>query len=99
MKVYIDSEYKCHTSNPDGSFREIDSPFFDDKCAAFIEGYRLIPSGESWTREDGVEFQGEMVVPWRDYNSLYTAQLEYKLEKMAEYEELINELYSEVTAE
>ena len=39
MKIYIDSEYCCHTINPDGVFQEIETDFFDGKCDDFIEGY------------------------------------------------------------
>ena len=78
MKIYIDSDYKCHVSD-DGTMREFDVPFFDGKCQAFIEGYRYIPTDETWTRADGVEFKGEMIAPWKNYTELYIAQLEYDL--------------------
>lgn len=80
MIVFIDNEYKCHTSN-DGTMREIDIPFFDDKCDIFIEGYRYVPEGETWEREDGEAFKGEMIAPWKDYSGLYLAQLEYEVEQ------------------
>lgn len=80
MTIYIDSDFKCHVSD-DGTRREFDAPFFDGKCQAFIEGYRYVPSGECWTREDNMEFQGEMISPWKDYNQLYKTQLEYELEQ------------------
>ena len=103
--VYIDSEYKCHTSNQDGVYREIEikseyaTGFFDGKCDTFIDGYRFIPIGESWTRSDGVVFKGEMIAPWKPYSELEAAQREYERQKLAEYETLIDELYAEVTAE
>lgn len=78
MIVWIDSDYKCHAAN-DGTFSELDSPFFDGKCPEFIEGYRYVPDSETWIREDGAEFQGEMIAPWKDYTELYIAQLEYEL--------------------
>lgn len=78
MKIYIDSECRCHTNNPDGTFREFDLPFFNGKCGAFIEGYRFVPIGESWTRSDGVVFTGEMIAPWKDYNALDSAQRQYE---------------------
>lgn len=78
MKVYIDSDYKCHVSN-DGSMREFDVPFFDGKCQTFIEGYRYIPADETWERADGEVFRGEMIAPWKNYTELYIAQLEYDL--------------------
>lgn len=99
MMIYIDSEFKCHCTNADGVLREVSSDFFNGKCVTFIEGYRFVPSGESWTREDGSVFTGEMIAPWRDYNELDSAQREYERQLLAEYEALINELYSEVTAE
>lgn len=78
MTIYIDENYKCHSSD-DGTMREIDEPFFDGKCPEFIEGYRYVPNGETWTRHDGKEFRGVMIAPLTDYNTLRTAQLEYEL--------------------
>lgn len=78
MKIYIDSDYKCHAANPDGTYREIETDFFDGKCAAFIEGYRFIPDGESWIRDDGVTFRGEMITPFKPYTELAAAQAQYE---------------------
>lgn len=72
-KIYIDSAFLCHASASDG-LREVETDFFDGKCAAFIEGYRFIPAGESWTREDGTVFTGEMAAPVRDYAGLEEIQ-------------------------
>lgn len=96
--IYIDSEFKCHKNNPDGSFRAFDVSFFDDKCPEFIEGYRYIPSGESWMRSDGVVFRGEMLAPWKAYSELEAAQRAYERQRIVEYKALINELYAEVTS-
>lgn len=85
MKIYIDSEFKCHTTNPYGTFREVENSFFDGKCAIFIEGYRLKPNGETWVREDGEVFSGgEMITPWKDYSELDSAQREYEKQLLAE---------------
>ena len=73
MKIYIDNEYKCHVSN-DGTMREFDLPFFDGKCAEFVEGYRYVPSEETWTRKDGQTFKGEMIAPCRDYSQISEIQ-------------------------
>ena len=86
MTIYIDFECRCHTTNPEGTFREIETDFFDGKCATFIEGYRFVPSGESWTRSDGVVFHGEMIAPFKDYSELDSAQREYEREKLADAE-------------
>ena len=73
MKIYIDSEYCCYTTNQDGVFQEIETDFFDGKCDDFIEGYRYIPFSKSWTRPDGVVFDGEMISPWKDFSELIVA--------------------------
>lgn len=78
MKIYIDIDCKCHTTNPDNAFKEVETPFFDGKCDAFIEGYRFVPEGESWTREDGKVFTGEMISPWMSYEALDAVQRIYE---------------------
>ncbi len=80
MKVYIDHDYKCHVSK-DGTMRAFDVPDFDGKCKEFIEGYRYVPAGEHWVKPNGEFFRGEMIAPWKDYNELYIAQLEYELKQ------------------
>lgn len=92
MKIYIDSEYRCHTTNTDGVFREVETDFFNGKCVAFIEGYRFVPEGESWTRSDSVVFTGEMIAPWKDYAELDAAQREYEQQMLAEYAEALQTL-------
>lgn len=90
--IYIDSEFKCHTVN-DGTMTAVETAFFDGKCANFVEGYRFVPSGESWTRSDGVVFHGEMVAPWMDYSELEAAQKQYErmmLEAETAYREGVN---------
>lgn len=85
-KIYIDSEFKCHTSNLDGTFLEVETSFFDGKCDTFIEGYRFVPAGMEWTRSDGRVFSGEMITPWKDYNELDAAQRQYERELLADAE-------------
>jgi hypothetical protein len=80
--IYIDSDFKCHTFN-DGTMTAAETSFFDGKCDDFIKGYRFVPDGESWTREDGVVFHGEMIAPWKDYSELDAAQREYEREQTA----------------
>ena len=72
MKIFIDNDFKCHATPAEG-LRGFDVPFFDVKCAAFIEGYRYVPAGEIW-RYKGHDFMGEMICPWKDYTTLATAQ-------------------------
>lgn len=96
--IYIDSEFKCHISN-DGTMTAVETDFFDDKCDAYIEGYRFVPSGKTWVREDGVVFSGEMVAPWKPWQELDAAQREYEREQYAavtaqnaEYEAALSEI-------
>lgn len=90
MKIYIDSDYKCHATNT-GGLREIETDFFDGKCSAFIEGYRVVPEGETWTRSDGEVFTGEMISPWKDYNVLAAYQEMYE-SMLAEQKDMKNAL-------
>lgn len=93
--VYLDSEFKCHLSD-DGTRTAFETGYFDDKCDVYTEGFRIVPEGKSWVREDGSVFTGEMIAPWQDYDVLLSAQNSFEQEKIAEYERLINELYEEV---
>ena len=92
MLIYIDSDFKCHTTNPDGMYTAVETDFFDGKCDAYIEGYRFVPAGETWTRPDGVAFTGEMIAPWKDWRELDAAQREYEREQLAAYEQALTEI-------
>ena len=94
--IYIDSDYKCHVADG-GNMAAMETDFFDGKCDAFIEGYRLVPEGKPFVRSDGAVFQGLMIAPWRPYRELDKHQREYEKQLLAEYEALIDELYREVT--
>ena len=89
--IYIDAEFKCHTVN-DGNMSAVETAFFDGKCDAFIEGYRFVPSGESWKRSDGKDFSGEMIAPWQDYSILDAAQRQYEQALIADMQNALNKL-------
>ena len=93
--IFIDSDFKCHASN-DGTMSEIRTDFFDGKCDSFIEGFRFVPSGESWAREDGVVFHGEMIAPWKDYYVLDGIQRAYELRMLDEFIEALTVMGVEV---
>ena len=63
---------------------EVQTDVFDGKCDALIEGYRFVPVGKSWTREDGMVFTGEMVSPWKPFEELDAAQRQYEREQLAD---------------
>ena len=91
MKIHIDSDFKCHTAN-DGTMRELDVSFFDNTCPEWIESYRYVPAGETWVREDGEVFKGEMVSPWKDLSEAYAAQAAYVTAQNAQYEAALTEM-------
>lgn len=92
MKIYIDSDFKCHTSN-DGTMREVEFDenelfvFFRNKCDEFIEAYRYVPSGETWTRADGEVFSGEMFSPWNLTDEVLEAQRIFEVAQLAKLTE------------
>lgn len=91
--IYIDSDFKCYTLSADG-LKAVETSFFDGKCSTYIEGYRFVPAGMEWTRDDGKVFRGEMVAPWEDYAELSAAQKQYEkdLADRAELEAAYNYL-------
>lgn len=94
MTIYIDSDFKCYITAAEGR-RAFEVSHFDGKCSAFTEGYRYIPAGEMWTRSDGVQFTGEMLSPWKDYNILAAFQAQYEAmltEAAAAYESGVNSI-------
>lgn len=93
MTIYIDSDYRCHTS-PGNGLTAVGTDAFDGKCKQFIEGYRFVPVGCTWTREDGVEFAGEMIAPFRDYEILEELQAVYDEQQQTinEYEAALSDI-------
>ena len=96
--IYIDSDFKCYVTSGEGR-TQVETDAFDGNCDAYIEGYRFIPSGQTWTRADGTVFVGEMIAPWKPWAELDTAQREYEREQYqaltaqnAEYEAALSEI-------
>lgn len=98
MIVYIDKDLKCHTSPGEG-LRELKTDAFEGKCKQYIEGYRFVPEGETWIREDGQAFAGEMVAPWRDDELLTEFQALYEEERarQTDMREALDAIYTGVT--
>ena len=77
--IYVNPEiFECHTTNPENTYLEYETSFFDGKCTTFIEGYRCVPPDYSWTRSDGTVFHGEMIAPFKPYDQLAAAQAQYE---------------------
>jgi len=82
MKIYIHpQDFRCFADPPDGAYLEAETDFFDGMCAAFIQGYRFVPAGHTWTRGDGARFRGTMIVPWKEHAQLDAAQRAYEREQ------------------
>lgn len=90
--IYIDSSFKCHTSAAEG-LTQIETDAFDGKCDTYIEGYRFIPAGQTWTRADGMIFSGEMIAPWKPWAELDTVQREYEREQYTALLSKLSEVY------
>lgn len=90
MTIYIDSDYKCYVSASDGS-RAIEVNDFNGKCPEWIESYRFVPEGETWTREDGEVFTN-MAAPWKDLGEAYAAQAAYVTAQNKQYEAALTEI-------
>ena len=84
MTIYIDNDYKCYISAAEGR-RTVETDAFNGKCAEWIESFRYVPEGETWTREDGEVFTN-MVSPWKDLSEAYAAQTAYVAAQNAQYE-------------
>ena len=89
--VYLEpGTFECHpVQNEEVTRIPFETDFFEGKCDAFIEGFRAVPVGTSGTRA---------ISPWKPFVKLDKAQRDYEQAQLAEYKNLIDELYAEVTS-
>lgn len=86
MIIYLNPiNYQCYCHQPMKNCLIVETDFFDGKCKEYIEGYRFIPEGHSWTRSDNKIFKGPVIMPWRSLKELENAQFAYERIKMEEY--------------
>ena len=82
MKIYVDPvDFKCHTTNPDGTFQEVEHEFFNNKCPTFIEGF-CYDDSKGYVQ----------IYSWKPYAELDNAQREYEKQLLAEYESALAEI-------
>ena len=97
MTIYIDKDYLCH-AEPGEGLHAVQTDFFDGKAPGYIEGYRFIPEGHSWTGEDGTVYLGEATFPVTDWEELDKIQRVYEREQIpaltAQNDELLNAIAS-----
>lgn len=94
MTIYIDQECKCYIS-PGAERIAVESSFFNGKCQTFIEGFRFVPEGQTWVRSDGMNFQGEMIAPWKPWAELDAAQRAYEREQYNDLLTKLSEVYED----
>lgn len=89
MKTYyLDADFRLHIEAAADRTPWVDeNGFFNGKSRVFIEGYRVVPEGSEWKRDDGAVFTGLMISPAVDYSILEKAQ-----EEMAEMNDMENAL-------
>lgn len=95
MFYYLDDQYMAHAQQDENTTRmpwEDTAGFFTGKCTAFIEGYRVVPEGETWTREDGAVFAGLMIAPVINPAYLEAVQAEADKATIAELDAAVVEL-------
>jgi hypothetical protein len=95
MIIYLDDQYLVHTSqNGSGTLApwSDDAGFFAGKCAAFIEGFRVVPDGQAWTRSDGAVFHGLMISPAADPIELNAYQVMADQETIATLDAVVVDL-------
>lgn len=81
--IYLDTDFRCHVAD-DGAMLPIETEEFDGKCAEYIEGYRYIPYGSTWTNSEGKVFEGKTIFPWKTWDELDAAQREYERAELAD---------------
>ena len=98
MTIYIDKDFRCF-AEPGEGMEAVQTDFFDGKAPGYIEGYRFIPAGHSWTGEDGTVYRGEAAFPVTDWEELDKIQRVYERERYAavaaqnaEYEAALSEI-------
>ena len=75
--IYLNDDFQCSVTEKEDTVQSVETELFDGKCNAWIEGYRFVPAGQTWTRSDGVVFTGEMIAPFKDYTYLEMVQSLY----------------------
>lgn len=98
MTIYIDKDFRCF-AEPGEGMEAVQTDFFDGKAPGYIDGYRFIPAGHSWTGEDGTVYRGEAAFPVTDWETLDKIQRVYERERYAavaaqnaEYEAALSEI-------
>lgn len=97
MKLYLDSDFRCHLTDG-GGMSPFETDLLDGKCKEYVEGYRIVPDGETWTAKDGTVLRGFLFCPAVEIGALEYAQRQYEADEashLLELGALIEEIYSD----
>lgn len=95
MVLYLDDQRRVHVRQNEAGMLapwEDAAGFFTGKCQAFVEGYRVVPEGQTWTRVDGAVFSGLMIAPAADPGLLSAAQAQADGETIAQLDAAVVDL-------
>ena len=92
MRIYLDEGFRCHVS-PGVGLTAAETDLFEGKAPEVVAGYRYIPAGKRWVREDGRVFSGEMAAPWKPWAELDAVQREYEREQYNSLLAQLSEVY------
>ena len=93
--LYLDDQCMAHSQqNEAGTWApwQDEGGFFMGKCDAFIEGCRVVPEGETWTRADGMVFTGLMIAPVENPAVLWGMQAEADRQTIADLDTAVVDL-------
>lgn len=101
--IYLDDDFMAHAAqNEAGTLVPWadDDGFFIGKCDAFIEGYRVVPAGETWTRADGTVFSGLIIAPAASPSALTAAQADADRQTITDLDfEVVDLTYNNILLE
>lgn len=83
--IYIDSNFRCHTTNPNGTFREVATNVFDHLCDKAIETMIYVPKGETY---NGIVCK-DGFIQCTDTKQCEMYQAEHERQLLAEYAEAL----------
>ena len=90
-EVYIDSEFKVHTTNANGR-TAIETDAFDGMSDVIMECHIFVPHGVSYKKTNGITVHGEFIQPFVTEKEMDAAQREYEKQKLSNCLEALQEL-------
>lgn len=94
--IYIDNEYKAHIAHAENRIAlEVD--MFDGFADEFVEGFIVVPEGQTAVHPDGRILTGFTTVQWKPSKELEESQRRYERELLSETQEALSILLGGVS--